>query len=343
MWLASAVLLAACSPAADKAAGEEPAGPPEVIAFGSCAGQDQPQPVWHAILAQQPDLMLMLGDNVYLDTKDVGVMHAKYRRLGRKPGFKLLRKQVPVLATWDDHDYGLNNVGRHYPKKEASEQAFLSFFNEPADSPRWNRPGVYRAWEYGPKNNRLQVILLDTRYFRDRPPEEDAGDGASPASGRTILGKAQWQWLEKQLEKPATVRLIGSSIQVVPTQHEYEKWANFPSERERLFDLIETTGAGGVVFLSGDRHHLELSRDKDSGPYPMYDFTSSGLNRGRGGPINEANRYRIGQAHGGDNFGIVRIDWDADPVEITVEARKADGRRLMRETVPLDALRGDGN
>jgi alkaline phosphatase D len=317
------------------------AGPaPSVIAFGSCARQHKPQPVWHAILAQQPDLMLMLGDNVYLDTTDVGVMHRKYRQLGVKPGFKLLRKHVPVLATWDDHDFGRNNAGRHYPKKDAAQQAMLSFFNEPADSPRWRRRGVYRAWTFGPAQQRLQIILLDTRYFRDRPPKNTkpgaVDELSEQATSKTILGQKQWQWLKKQLEKPADVRLIGSSIQVVPTQHGHEKWGKFPHERQRLFDLIDATGAKGVVFLSGDRHFLELSRDIEHGPYPMYDFTSSGLNTA-GGP-KEPNHYRVGEAKRVDNFGLVRINWNADPVTLTFDARRADGRRLMAHTIAIDQL-----
>jgi alkaline phosphatase D len=312
-----------------------------VIAFGSCAKQDRPQPVWHAIAAQQPDVMLMLGDNIYADTTGMGVMQAKYRKLAHKPGFKLLRQSTPILATWDDHDYGRNNAGRRYPKKAASQQAMLTFFNEPADSPRWDRPGVYRAWRFGDKGQRVQIILLDTRYFRD-PLRTKTIDGRTHNlphrdEQTTLLGEAQWRWLEKQLKKPATVRLIGSSIQVLPKRHRFEKWHNFPHERERLFQLIEQTGASGVVFLSGDRHIMELSRDRDSGPYPMYDFTSSGLNSGSE-HFTSPNQYRVGEIQHGDNFGLVRIDWRAEPTTITFEGRAADGRRLMQHTVKLNTL-----
>jgi len=337
--LAGAGASAAAQPAAD--------APPSVIAFASCVKQGRPQPGWHGILAQQPDLMLMLGDNIYADTTDMGVMHRKYRRLGRNPGFQRLRQEVPILATWDDHDFGKNNAGRHYPMKQQSQQAMLSFFNEPADSPRWHRPGVYRAWRFGPPGERLQVILLDTRYFRDKLRTKvidgDVHNIPREDGSTTLLGEAQWQWLQAQLKKPATVRLIGSSIQVVATEHRFEKWHNFPHERERLFRLIEETEATGVVFVSGDRHLMEMSVDRQSGPYPMYDFTSSGLNSAMQDltQIENPNRYRIGQMQAGDNFGLVRIDWQASPVTIVLEGRTADGRRLIEHTIPLDALTFD--
>jgi alkaline phosphatase D len=308
---------------------------PSLIAFGSCADENAAQPFWWTILGQEPDLMLMLGDNVYADTTDIGVMEAAYRKLGDKPGFRLFRKQVPVLATWDDHDYGRNNAGRHYPMKEQSERAFLSFFNEPEASPRWERPGVYGAWRFGSGQQRLQVILLDTRYFRDDPPSKQQRD-TTPDEGdpKTILGKAQWEWLEKQLQKPAEIRLIGSSIQVVADQHGSEKWGNFPREHERLYALIEESGAEGIIFVSGDRHHMEVSRNDEVGPYPIYDFTSSGLTQGAGGGIKqEPNRHRLGSCFTAHNFGLIRIDWAADPTSITLQGRSVTGRVLFEHQI----------
>ena len=49
--------------------------------------------------------------------------------------------------------------------------------------------------------------------------------------------------------------------------------------------LIAETGASGVLFVSGDRHLMEISRDVTrNAPYPLWDFTSSGLNIVFGGP-----------------------------------------------------------
>ena len=64
----------------------------------------------------------------------MAVLKNKYQRLGAKPGFKALRAQTPIIAMWDDHDYGQNDAGKEYPHKEASRQIMLDFWEEPANS-----------------------------------------------------------------------------------------------------------------------------------------------------------------------------------------------------------------
>src|SRR5437879_10728615 len=93
------------------------------IAFGSCAHQDRPQPIWAPIVATRPELFLFIGDTIYADTEDIKVMRAKYAKLAAEPGYQKLLKTCPVLATWDDHDYGGNDAGAEYPKKRESQAA----------------------------------------------------------------------------------------------------------------------------------------------------------------------------------------------------------------------------
>lgn len=136
------------------------------IAFGSCANQDKPQPIWEAVVETKPQVFLFLGDNIYADTQDMTVMSAKYDLLGKQPGYQKLQKTCPILATWDDHDYGANDAGAEYPKKKESQQVFLDFFGVGKDDPRRTREGVYHAQIFGPQGKRVQIILLDARYFR---------------------------------------------------------------------------------------------------------------------------------------------------------------------------------
>ena len=321
------------------------------IAFGSCAREDREQPIWESIVAQRPELFLFIGDNVYVDIPEpptsMGDFAAAYRALAAKPGYQLLLATCPILATWDDHDFGLNDSGVEFPLKKGAQQMLLTFFEERADSPRWRREGVYGSWEFGPEGRRVQVLLLDTRYFRDalrRKPVDQREEGSGPylphtSNAPTLLGDEQWAWLEQELSKPADVRLIGSSIQVVASEHGWEGWCNFPHERRRLYELIGRTGAGGVLFLSGDRHLIEISRDEEPGtPYPMIDFTSSGFNWGEN-QVDEPNRFRVGPVLRRPNFGVIRIDWRAQPVSIKLEGLGGDGQRLLEHTVTLDLLR----
>ena len=327
------------------------ATPLRTIIFGSCASQDRPQPFWDAMIAQNPQLFLFIGDNIYADTEDMTAMRAKYAQLEAQPGYQQLRAHTPVLATWDDHDYGVNDGGGEYPMRAESQRAFMDFYDVPGSSPMRSRPGVYAAYVFGPKGQRVQVILLDTRYFRG--PLARRPEGArynfpghyvpSTDTNSSMLGAAQWTWLETQLRQPAEVRLLVSSIQVIAEDHGWEKWANLPHERTRLLKLLRKTGAEGVVILSGDRHLAELSRlDGDAANgigYPLYDLTSSGLNRGGGGSPNEPNRHRIGRNFLRNNFGKITIDWAADDPVITLQVLDDTGVSAFRYDIRLSDLR----
>lgn len=330
------------------------------IAFGSCCDQRKPQHVWDAILESRPDLMVLLGDNVYADTEDMTKMRRTYAKLGAVDGFRRLRAACPLLATWDDHDYGKNDAGAEFPSKRESQRVFLEFFQEPLDSPRWKREGVYDAKIFGPIGRRVQVILLDARYFRGPLIRRDPA--ARPVFGQpgfyqantdrstTILGEAQWAWLAEQLRMDAELRIIASSIQVIPEDHGFEKWMNFPHERERLFRLIRDSGANGVLFVSGDKHWAEISRMDGGVGYPLYEVTSSSLNSPRA-YIFESNRRRIGwlsrffagAVYYEENFGMITVDWErADPM-IGLEIRGDRGDVVVRHEIQLSGLRPTGS
>jgi alkaline phosphatase D len=330
-------------------AGEEK--PLSRLAFGSCLGQDLPQPIWSRVLAARPDAFVFLGDNVYSDTEDPKNLRAAYAKLAAQPGFQKLKKTTPILATWDDHDYGTNDSGGDFPAKQMSKEIFLDFFGAPADSPRRKRSGVYDSRTFGPPGKRVQVILLDTRYNRSPLTWKEGGKDAqehgsyvpNPDPSATLLGDEQWAWLEETLREPAQVRIIGSSIQVANDESSGEKWSNFPLERKRLFDLLWANRITGAIFISGDRHFAELSMMDGEIGYPVYDLTSSSLNwaeqRWR---YLESNRHRIGMVSRGDNFGLIEIDWDRPDPLIRLKIEDVDGDLVLHTKVDLSTLR-EGN
>ncbi|TWU03080.1 Phospholipase D precursor [Symmachiella macrocystis] len=327
------------------------------IAFGSCAKHWQYQPIWETVIARKPDLFLFLGDAIYADNDGKTAwevtkqqLQGEWNRLADKPEFQRFRATVPMMATWDNHDYGTHDGGAEFKLKEVSKRIFLDFFSEPLGSPRRQRAGIFDAKFFGPEGKRVQVILLDTRTFRgpfkldERSKAERAKigkvGGYVPHDDRSIpmLGDAQWVWLEQQLRKPADVRLVCSSTQIVPDQKGMDEWGCYPHERQRLFDLIDNTRANGVILLSGNVHFAEVSK-VETKAYPLLDFTSSGLTH-----INEAyakseNEYQVAGPFTKLNFGIVEIDWGTKSfAQITLKAIGDDGTAGFSHRVSLGDL-----
>src|SRR5262245_47812274 len=335
-WLYLGALVAIATPVA-----AEEAKLPARIVFGSCIHQDKPQHVWDAINAVKPDLFIFAGDNIYGDTKDMKVLKAKYDKLGAQPGYQKMKQQCPIVATWDDHDYGQNDAGFEYPQREASQQLFLDFFGFAKDSPLRRQKGIYHSQMFGPPGKGVQVILLDPRYHRSplkkRPGNAPPGKGPYEQSvdrTATILGETQWQWLAEELKKPARLRLLVSSIQVISEEHTWEKWMNHPHERERLLHLLAASKAEGIIILSGDRHHAELSVMDAGLGYPLFDLTSSGMNQGfERWRMPEQNKHRVWTMFSGHNFGVLLVDWTKTDPELRLQIHDDRGDLVQRERI----------
>lgn len=322
------------------------------VAFGCCADQDKPCPIWQSILDAKPELLVLLGDTIYADldkSKPVTpeVIKSKYDMLDRVEPFRKLKATVPLIGMYDDHDYGKNDGDATWPLKDEAQRLMLDFYGVPADSPRRARKGCYHAEVYGPPGKRVQVILLDGRYYRTPLKKGEVDPRTRVAAyvpttdpAATMLGEDQWAWLAEQLRQPAELRLIGSGVQVLPDEHPFEKWANYPRERERLYRLIRDTRANGVVILSGDRHLAELSVTTSAVGYPLYDVTSSGFNQATlSWRPPEPNRYRVAAVPYGNNFGVVGIDWAAaGGPRVSLEIRDEAGETLVRHPIRLGLL-----
>eukprot|EP01121_Diplochlamys_sp_Union-15-3_P021217 TRINITY_DN8526_c0_g1_i1.p1 TRINITY_DN8526_c0_g1~~TRINITY_DN8526_c0_g1_i1.p1 ORF type:complete len:419 (+),score=55.40 TRINITY_DN8526_c0_g1_i1:50-1306(+) len=309
------------------------------IAFGSCNRPDMNQALWNTITDYQPDIWIWLGDVVYADRQkypgfwestDLDVMKSIYNAQKQSPQYLRLISNCSVVGVWDDHDYGKNDGGIEYADKDKVQHIFLDFLDEPTESIRHQRSGVYASYTFGPPGSKVKIILLDTRYFR----ESDYGDG-------DMLGEQQWIWLENQLkESDAQFHLIGSSIQVLPTDKAFvEKWGCLPNSRRRLQELIASSNASGVILLSGDVHHGELLReDCQRLRYPLYEVTSSGITHScykqtKIFGINVCDlllksvlksRFQLGYLTS-LNFGTIEIKWGKNPA-INLQLRDESGK-----------------
>ena len=287
------------------------------IAFGSCLHQEKELELLSVVAAQTPDAFVFLGDNVYVDSYDSMKINKAYQTLACNPNFQRLKQATQVYATWDDHDYGMDDVGKYYPLKEASKRSFISFFQPPKRQEIEGHAGIFQAYLLRYRGKRIQLILLDTRTFRSslRRINSDSQNNNPYYSyerlylpvnnvDSTLLGELQWAWLAKQFKVRSALTIIATSTQFATEYNGYEAWANFPKEQERMVELIDSTHKKHVVFISGDVHYGELSKECNAS-YPLYDLTSSGISESWGfaapnvhreeGPIME------------HNFGVLRF------------------------------------
>jgi alkaline phosphatase D len=329
------------------------------IAFGSCAFQSIPQSVFRAIADSEPDLYLSLGDAIYADydlkTKmpyevTAETLRREWQVLKDSPDWQYLASRVPVMATWDNHDYGHYQAGEEFALKEVSKQIFLDFFGEPKGSVRRTRAGIYDAKIIGPEGRRVQIILLDTRSFKTRPVLAQRPEGAKGSLGKfapntdpaaSLLGDAQWQWLERELKRPAELRLLVSSTQVVADQKGMDEWGAYPLERQRLLNLLKGLDVDNLIVLSGNAHFAEISEYR-AGDFRLIDFTASGLTHTDKKYAQAPNRYRIGNPYTDNNFGLVKIDWLAGGLPyVELVVMDESGKQVLANTVKFTERKGE--
>ncbi|KAI0503918.1 hypothetical protein KFK09_014864 [Dendrobium nobile] len=303
------------------------------IAFGSCANQSAPQPIWNAIIDFAPQLFIWLGDNIYGDNRrplrffgreatvgplkntprffpsEESEMRRRYQLAKAQPGYSLLRKRAQVIGTWDDHDYGLNDAGKEFSEKNTSQRLLLDFLDEPEDSARRRQAGVYASYLFGPKGKQVKVV-----------------SNLSASTGPIFY---------------------------------VESWGHFPKERKRLYKLISDSERSGVFFISGDVHFAEITRYDCGCEYPLYDITSSGLTQAVERTVPPPLDYLLRLAawltpttmrvysstcqyksctYAKQNFGVIEIDWDTIPQSIKFEVRSVNGNSVNMVKFSLTEL-----
>ena len=278
------------------------------IALGSCLHQDHPAPIWDAVKDNNIDSFFFLGDNIYGDVPS-GLpwkLKRSYDKQKKVLPSWLMSKQIHVI--WDDHDYGKNDGGGSYRFKEYAQDLYIDFWDIPDNDPRANREGIYYQQLQNINGLRVLFVGLDTRYFRSNIEEKDDVYLPNLEPDATFLGDEQWEWLTDTLKQEHDLLILASSIQVLATEHRFEKWSNIPSERNKLLTLLESLDSR-VIVVSGDRHRAGLYQYND-----ITEITASSLNR----PTysEETDSLLLGKTYTENNFGLISIEKDI--VEISV-------------------------
>ena len=270
------------------------------LGIGSCVDQDYPTPAWASLEKESINSFFFLGDNIYGDVPSGRLDNVilSYEKLNDQMPSWL--KNTEKLVIWDDHDYGLNDAGANYIYKAESQQIYNDAWNIDQNDPRRSREGIYFSELKDIAGKKILIVGLDTRYFRSNLIKIGNSYKPHKNSNTTILGPIQWQWLEKELSREHDILILASSIQVLATEHRFEKWSNIPHERDKLLALLNKLSSK-VLIISGDRHRAGFYKLDN-----IYEFTSSSLNKGIF-PSYESDSLLLGKTYTQNNYGIVQF------------------------------------
>ena len=321
--------------------------PDITIAIGSCFFQDDDDPrfrtsltggeygIFDAIAAKAPDVMLWLGDNVYLRRPEYFDPKAMAARYKRQRGFEPLARLLTAtshVAIWDDHDFGPNDANGAFPLKAETLRLFTLYWaNASFGLPEL--PGIFGVAPYGD----VDLVLLDNRYHRSHP---DLPEGP----GKGMFGAAQLAWLENALlGARGRVKLVAGGSQFWNAASRYEGLYQYPTEQRRLADFLLAARIDGLIFLSGDRHFGELLRVERPGAYPLHEFTSSPLTSRPWQEPDAAERRNPqvvpGTLIGRRQFGLIRVTGPGTDRRVALESYDSAGTLLWRHELRVAELR----
>lgn len=315
--------------------------PPDfTVALGSCNYINEPvydrpgdgygseYEIYESIDAKNPTLMIHLGDNTYLREPDWYTrtgFHHRYTHTRSLPEMQPLLARTHHYATWDDHDYGPNNPDRSWVHKDLAKETFDLFWGNltsgiPGNVVQSGSAGITSMFRY----NDTDFFLLDNRSFRTPNDQKQT-------EGKTLLGKAQLEWLIDGLifsNSPWKMVCIGG--QVLTDSGRGEGYLSLaPEEQQYLLRRINEENISGVVFLDGDRHHTEMSVMTLPNGNKVYDITISSLTAGVGSGRNEVNSFRIdGTLVAEHNFGILSFSGPLKQRTLRIDVYDTEGALL---------------
>lgn len=243
------------------------------IAVMSCASYRElefQEFIYSYVHEAQTDLILFTGDAVYSNSRTstlFGVAEDPARALERyietwnNVNLYQLDPLVPTLATWDDHDYGMNNGDASHPQKQKMQEIFRSYYAMPEEHPSLSYgPGIsFRLRAFG-----IDFHMLDDRsFYRKRQIQ---------------WGEAQETWfMDEYLESPFPAWIL-NGIQFFNYFALAENvLTRAPNSLRRLVEVIKNRRKPTVLW-SGDVHCSQVERiPKDIFGYQTYEITSSAV------------------------------------------------------------------
>jgi alkaline phosphatase D len=278
------------------------------------------------MLERKPAAALFYGD-IAVDDRDnnVGRHRSDYLLRDLSPAWREFAANVPVCATWDDHDY-FNNDKKGIPPgftdadRRAVRQVWTQNWNNPSYGFGDEGGGIFCRTRIGPAD----IIMVDNRYFRG---------GSTTKTGR-FLGAEQTRWLERHISgcrSPFLLLTCGTMWSDYVSAGK-DSWGVTDTEgRERLFQLMEGMKGALPVFLSGDRHGARGFRIPRPSGRTLHEFNSALLGGHHGPPARMENCpeqvFGFERLHA---FSELELDTTGSEPIATYRLIHQDGAELVR-------------
>lgn len=289
--------------------------------------------IFETMAKETADAMIWTGDNIYFAPFDLSNrynMNQRYKKQRQHPALKDFLVKMPHYAIWDDHDFGPNNSSRRFSGANAATELFKAYWA----NPRYGSiggPGIYfsQRWQD------VEFIVTDNRTYRDPNNFPD------PMT-RSFFGRTQMDWMKnKLLGSDATFKVIVIGSPVF-NRYYNESFMQATGEYEDLMRFLNEKKIEGVVFLSGDRHHSDLTKMERPGAYPFYNFVNSPLTSQPTKILSDAemnDSWRVpGSLFRQRNYGKLRIEGPPEARVLHLDTLNNQGERLWTYAIPAQEL-----
>ncbi len=230
--------------------------------FRTVSKINQPVDTFLHAVNENPAFVILGGDFDHRNPISLDDKRTMFRDLytpanGMEAFVNLILKRFPVVHFWDDHDYGDNNADKTYPDKQMSLQVLQEYFPIYPVTPH----GDWQQFSYG----NADFFVLDSRSQRD-PAREPDSTTKSMLDGDDLGDAGQLTWLLDGLKNSdARWKFILSPVILNPTTKEFDGWAAYATERQKILDFLKTNNIQNVIVLSGDLHAGAIDDGTNSG------------------------------------------------------------------------------
>ena len=308
------------------------------LAFGGGAGfVPENERMWDTIGSFDPNAILLLGDNVYIDDPESVIMQQyTYHRRQSRPEWRKLTARSPVFTIWDDHDFGTDDswggadIDVPFWKKDWVFPIFRQNWANPGYAGGNDQPGCWYSFHIGD----VDFIMLDCRYYRTSPKTK---------VGKSMLGNVQKKWLKEQLKSAdGTFKVLCSSVpwDFRTKGDSKDTWNGYKDEHEEILSFIEKNEIEGVILMSADRHRSDCWKISRPNGYDLYEFNSSRLTNQHVHPTMEK-QGAIFSYNKPQSFGLVTIDTTVADPTATYEVININGEKPHSLTVKRSELKKD--